>query len=118
MELIVNFFLDSGKGPRAPHYPSGNRRVDKRWGIFALATIGDMLPGYNSQSGGVTNGVSFRVNPVINVGAYTGYEGTYAKYNGGSTLVDNSVRFGVFGSYGKQNFIFQLSRLWGSGQSY
>ena len=83
---------------------------DNRWGlfvdgngIFAQANSGNMLPNYNAQSGGVTTGVTFRVNPVITVGAYTGYEGTYAKYNGGSTLVDNSVRFGVFGTYGKQD---------------
>jgi uncharacterized protein YhjY with autotransporter beta-barrel domain len=83
---------------------------DNRWGlfvdgngVFAQANSGNMLPSYNAQSGGVTTGVTFRVNPVITVGAYTGYEGTYAKYNGGSTLADNSVRFGVFGTYGKQD---------------
>ena len=29
------------------------------------------------------------------------YVGTYAKYNGGSQITDNSVRFGLFGTYGK-----------------
>jgi autotransporter-associated beta strand protein len=81
---------------------------DNRWGlfvdgngIFAQANSGNMLPNYNAQSGGVTTGVTFRVNPTITIGAYTGYEGTYAKYNGGSSIIDNSVRFGVFGTYGK-----------------
>jgi autotransporter-associated beta strand protein len=83
---------------------------DNRWGlfvdgngIFAQANSANMLPGYNAQSGGITAGVSFRVNPTITVGAYTGYEGTYAKYNAGSSLADNSVRFGLFGTYGKQD---------------
>jgi outer membrane autotransporter protein len=89
---------------------------DNRWGlfvdangIFAAANSGNMLPGYNSESGGVTTGVTFRVNPVISVGAYVGYEGSYNKYNGsnstassaGSTITDNSVRFGGFATYGK-----------------
>jgi autotransporter-associated beta strand protein len=88
---------------------------DNRWGlfvdangIFAQANSGNMLPGYNSESGGVTTGITFRVNPVISVGAYVGYEGSYNKYTGnnstavvsGSTLTDNSVRFGGFATYG------------------
>jgi uncharacterized protein with beta-barrel porin domain len=88
---------------------------DNRWGlfvdangIFAAANSGNMLPGYNSESGGVTTGVTFRVNPVISVGAYVGYEGSYNKYNGsnstaasaGSTITDNSVRVGGFATYG------------------
>jgi len=83
---------------------------DNRWslfadanGIFAQANSGNMLPNYNAQSGGVTAGVSFRVNPKLSVGVYTGYEGTYAKYNAGSKLIDNSVRFGLFGTYGHQD---------------
>ena len=83
---------------------------DNRWGIFvdgngifAQANSANILPTYNSQSGGVTTGVSFRVNPTLSVGAYTGYEGTYAKFNGGSSLIDNSVRFGVFGTYGQKD---------------
>jgi autotransporter-associated beta strand protein len=83
---------------------------DNRWGmfadangIFAQANSGNMLPNYNAQSGGVTAGVSYRVNPKISVGVYTGYEGTYAKYNAGSKLIDNSVRFGLFGTYGHQD---------------
>jgi T5SS/PEP-CTERM-associated repeat protein/autotransporter-associated beta strand protein len=83
---------------------------DNRWGlfvdgngIFAQANSANMLPTYNAQSGGVTTGVSFRINPTLSVGAYTGYEGTSAKFNGGSSLTDNSVRFGVFGTYGQKD---------------
>ena len=96
---------------------------DNRWGlfldgngIFAQANSGNMLPTYNAQSGGMTVGVTYRVNPVISVGAYTGYEGTYAKYNAGSTLIDNSVRFGLFATYGKvDNRGFYVSALLGGG---
>jgi len=89
--------------------------LDNHWGmfvdingIFANANSGNMLPGYNSQSGGVTTGLTFRVNPKLSVGAYTGYQGAYTKSgaNGsglgtGSRLIDNAVRFGVFGTYGQ-----------------
>jgi T5SS/PEP-CTERM-associated repeat protein/autotransporter-associated beta strand protein len=85
-------------------------RPDNRWGlfvdgngVFAQANSANMLPSYNAQSGGVTTGVSFRVSPTLSVGAYTGYEGTYAKFNGGSSLIDNSVRFGLFGTYGQRD---------------
>jgi autotransporter-associated beta strand protein len=96
---------------------------DNRWGlfldgngIFAQANSGNMLPTYNAQSGGMTVGVTYRVNPVLSVGAYTGYEGTYAKYNAGSTLIDNSVRFGLFATYGKvDNRGFYLSAMLGGG---
>jgi len=91
--------------------------VDNHWGlfvdgngIFAQANSANMLPGYNSESGGVTAGVTYRVNPTLSVGAYTGYQGTYTKSgaNGsglgtGSSLSDNAVRFGVFGTYGNKD---------------
>ena len=79
-------------------------------GIFAQANSANMLPGYNSESGGVTTGVTYRVNPKLSVGAYTGYQGTYTKSgsNGsglgtGSSLTDNAVRFGIFGTYGQSD---------------
>jgi autotransporter-associated beta strand protein len=96
---------------------------DNKWGlfldgngVFANANSGNMLPTYNAESGGATVGVTYRVNPVLSVGAYTGYEGTYAKYNAGSSLIDNSVRFGLFATYGKvDNRGFYLSALLGGG---
>jgi uncharacterized protein with beta-barrel porin domain len=77
-------------------------------GIFAKANSGNMLPGNSSESGGVTTGVTFRVNPVLSLGTYVGYEGSYNKSSrnnstavvSGSTLIDNSVRFGGFATYG------------------
>jgi len=91
--------------------------LDNHWGmfvdgngIFAQANSGNMLPGYNSESGGVTTGITYRVNPQLSVGIYTGYQGTYTKSgaNGsglgtGSSIIDNAVRFGVFGTFGQKD---------------
>ena len=91
--------------------------ADNHWGmfvdgngVFAQANSGNMLPGYKAQSGGVTTGLTYKWNDSFASGLYAGYEGTYAKYgaNGtglgvGSSLIDNSVRFGAFGTYGQKN---------------
>jgi autotransporter-associated beta strand protein len=91
--------------------------LDNRWGmfldangIFASANSANMLPGYQSESGGVTTGLTFKWNKNVATGLYAGYQGTYNKSgaNGsglgvGSTLIDNAVRFGLFGTYGEVN---------------
>jgi uncharacterized protein with beta-barrel porin domain len=91
--------------------------LDNRWGmfvdgngIFAQANSANMIPGYNSQSGGVTTGLTYKWNKNVSSGIYCGYQGTYTKSgaNGsglgtGSSLTDNAVRFGVFGTYGQEN---------------
>jgi T5SS/PEP-CTERM-associated repeat protein len=91
--------------------------LDNRWGmfvdgngIFAQANSANMLPGYQSESGGVTTGLTFKWNKNVATGLYAGYQGTYNKSgaNGsglgvGSTLIDNAVRFGLFGTYGEVN---------------
>lgn len=83
---------------------------DKHWGIFvdgngifAQANSGNMLPSYNSESGGVATGLSYQWNEHFSSGLYSGYEGSYTKYSGTApgTLVDNAVRFGLFGTYGE-----------------
>jgi T5SS/PEP-CTERM-associated repeat protein len=108
---------DGGKGVLDAKKDILRPGVDNHWGlfvdgngIFAQANSANMLPGYNSESGGVTAGVTYRVNPTLSVGAYTGYQGTYTKSgaNGsglgtGSSLSDNAVRFGVFGTYGNKD---------------
>ncbi len=114
-----------GKNPVSSKNPVASRRSakdilapgeDNHWGmfvdgngIFAQANSANMLPGYNSQSGGVTAGLTYLWNRNFETGLYAGYEGTYAKYgaNGsglgvGSRLIDNAVRFGVFGTYGQK----------------
>jgi autotransporter-associated beta strand protein len=91
--------------------------LDNRWGmfldangIFANANSANMLPGYQSESGGVTTGLTYKWNKNVSTGLYAGYQGTYNKSgaNGsglgvGSTLIDNAVRFGLFGTYGEVN---------------
>jgi uncharacterized protein with beta-barrel porin domain len=93
-------------------------------GIFAQANSANMLPGYNSESGGITTGVTFRANPVLSLGAYAGYQGTYNKYGnisgqqggGNSTLIDNAVRFGGFATYGHTDGRgFYVSAILGGG---
>jgi T5SS/PEP-CTERM-associated repeat protein len=91
--------------------------LDNHWGmfvdgngIFAQANSGNMLPGYNSESGGITTGLTYKWNDNFASGIYCGYQGTYTKSgaNGtglgtGSSLIDNAVRFGVFGTYGNKD---------------
>ncbi len=89
--------------------------VDKHWGvfidgngIFAQANSGNMLPNYNTESGGATTGVSYQWNNHFSTGLYTGYQGGYTKYNANAnaasgSLVNNAVRFGLFGSYGESD---------------
>ncbi|MCF7729722.1 MAG: autotransporter domain-containing protein, partial [Chthoniobacterales bacterium] len=72
-------------------------------GIFAQANSANLLSTYNAESGGVTTGLSYRWNKQVSTGLYTGYQGVYTKYSGGSTLVDNQVNFGLFGTYGQEN---------------
>ena len=91
--------------------------LDNHWGmfvdgngIFAQANSGNMLPGYSSQSGGVTTGLTYKWNENFASGLYAGYQGTYTKSGAnasglgtGSSLIDNAVRFGVFGTYGQKD---------------
>jgi uncharacterized protein YhjY with autotransporter beta-barrel domain len=91
--------------------------LDNHWGmfvdgngIFAQANSANMLPGYNSESGGITTGLTYKWNNNFASGLYCGYQGTYTKSgaNGtglgtGSSLIDNAVRFGVFGTYGSKD---------------
>lgn len=96
-----------GKNPSKDILEPG---ADNHWGmfvdgngIFAQANSANMLPGYNAQSGGLVAGLSYKWNPGVTTGIYAGYEGTYAKINGvynGSTIIDNAVRFGLFGTCG------------------
>jgi uncharacterized protein with beta-barrel porin domain len=91
--------------------------ADNHWGmfvdangVFANANSGNMLPGYNAQSGGINAGLTYKWNDSFASGIYCGYQGTYSKMgaNGsglgtGSSLIDNAVRFGVFGTYGHKD---------------
>jgi len=81
--------------------------LDNRWGmfvdgngIFANANSANMLPGYNFESGGITTGLTYKWNDSVGTGIYAGYQGAYSKNNGLGTLIDNAVKFGLFGAYG------------------
>ena len=106
---------DGGKGVLDAKKDILRPGLDNRWGmfldangIFANANSANMLPGYQSESGGVTTGLTYKWNKNVATGLYAGYQGTYNKSgaNGsglgvGSTLIDNAVRFGLFGTYGQ-----------------
>ncbi len=87
-----------------------------QWGLFVdgngifstMDNIGS-LGNYNSQGGGVNVGLSYRWNESLTTGVYVGYQGLQAEYDNGSRLIDNAVRFGLFGSWGKE---------WGPGEVY
>ncbi|MCF7728869.1 MAG: autotransporter domain-containing protein [Chthoniobacterales bacterium] len=75
-------------------------------GIFAQANNANTISTYNAESGGVTTGLSYRWNKQVSSGIYTGYQGAYTKFTGqnsGSSLIDNQVNFGLFGTYGEEN---------------
>jgi hypothetical protein len=99
-----------GKSVKDPSKDILRPGADNHWGmfvdmngIFAQANSGNMLPGYNAQSGGLVAGLTYKWSPSFATGIYSGYEGTYAKFGypySGSTVIDNAVRFGLFGTYG------------------
>jgi outer membrane autotransporter protein len=104
--------IDEGEGAGSKGVLDARKDIlrtgeDNRWGvfldgngIFAQANSGNMLPSYNAESGGVNAGLTYKWNEKVGTGIYSGYEGTYAKYSGGSKLIDNGARFGLFGTYG------------------
>jgi len=108
---------DGGKGVLDAKKDILRPGLDNHWGlfvdgngIFSQANSGNMLPGYNSESGGITTGLTYKWNDKVASGIYAGYQGTYTKSgaNGsglgtGSSLTDNAVRFGVFGTYGNKD---------------
>ena len=96
-----------GDGEKNPKNDILRPGLDSHWGmfldgngIFAKANSGNMLPGYNFQSGGITTGLTYKWNESFGSGIYAGYQGAYSKNNGLGTLIDNAVKFGLFGSYG------------------
>jgi uncharacterized protein with beta-barrel porin domain len=104
-----------GRGTLAADILS-NPDPENRWGvfvdgngIFSSADNISNLGRYNSQGGGVNAGLSYRWNNNLSTGVYVGYQGLQAKYDNGSRLIDNAVRFGTFASWGQE---------WGPGEVY
>ena len=96
-----------GDGENNPKNDILRPGLDSHWGmfldgngIFAKANSGNMLPGYNFESGGITTGLTYKWNESFGSGIYAGYQGAYSKNNGLGTLIDNAVKFGLFGAYG------------------
>ena len=96
-----------GDGEKNPKNDILRPGLDSHWGmfldgngIFAKANSGNMLPGYNFESGGITTGLTYKWNESFGSGIYAGYQGAYSKNNGLGTLIDNAVKFGLFGAYG------------------
>lgn len=112
----------SGKNPPKDILRPG---ADTHWGmfvdangIFAQANSGNMLPTYNAQSGGLITALTYKWNPNVVTGIYAGYEGSYAKYGGynsGNTVINNAVRFGLFGTYGQRNEKGEATGFYGDG---
>ena len=102
---------------RAIEQPVETGDAAERWwglfvdgnGIFSSADNISNLGRYNSQGGGVNVGLSYRWNRNLTTGVYVGYQGLQAEYDNGSRLIDNAVRFGLFGSWGQE---------WGPGEVY
>jgi outer membrane autotransporter protein len=70
-------------------------------GMWSQAQSVNNVPAYNTYAGGLQVGGSYQVAKNFNAGPYVGYQGTRIAYKdyGGSTATDNSVRYGIFGSY-------------------
>ena len=98
--------------------------VDNHWGvftdangIFANVNINNQLPGYTSESGGITIGADYKWNETFSTGLYTGYEGTQSKQNAGNFICDNGSRFGAFGTY-QHGGVFANAIVGGDTHSY
>ena len=74
-------------------------------GMWSQGQSVNNLPGYNTYAGGVQIGASYQGVKNFTFGPYVGYQGTRVTFNGnnsgGSSAVDNSVRYGLFGEYAK-----------------
>lgn len=100
----------SGQGDKDTGAIVPGSRGNKRWGmfvdgngIFARANSANMLPTYNVEGGGVTMGLTYAWNENFTTGVYAGYQGTRANYPDGSRLTNDSVRFGLMGTYGARD---------------
>lgn len=89
--------------------PQGDMRV---WilgnGNFARVTNVSQVPNYRFDSGGFLVGADYHLGESLIVGLYGGYQGTYARYSGGSTTEVNSVVFGGYATYSVGGFYTDL----------
>lgn len=107
---------NQGEGKRV--FPSGKNvttptvEPGRNWttfidgnGMWSQSQSVNNLPSYNTYAGGVQAGASYELMKGLSVGPYVGYQGARVNFSGnnggGSSAVDNSVRFGLFGEYSK-----------------
>ena len=86
-------------------------------GVFATVDNNNQLPGYSSESGGITLGADYNWSDNFSTGVYTGYQGMQSKQSGGNFICDNSSRFGLFSTY-QQGGWFANAVLGGDTHSY
>jgi outer membrane autotransporter protein len=89
--------VDSGTATNWNTWALGN-------GEFSRTMDISNLQNYNTDAGGFLVGADYRWNENVVTGLYAGYEYTYGKYSGGSTLQGNGVNFGGYASYTKKGF--------------
>jgi outer membrane autotransporter protein len=89
--------VDSGTATNWNTWALGN-------GEFSRTTDLSSVQNYNTDAGGFLVGADYRWNENVVTGLYAGYEYTYGKYSGGSTLQGNGVNFGGYASYAKKGF--------------
>lgn len=81
-------------------------------GMFAKTTSVNQVPGYRTDGGGVLFGTDYTFGdaslvgekPALTTGFFGGYQGLYAKYDGGGNTTMNSAVFGTYVSFTKGGF--------------
>ena len=84
---------------------------DNKWGLwvmgnglFANAPSVNQMPSYKFQSGGFLGGVDYAWSEHFATGVFAGYQGLYAKYNGGAKNTINSTNFGTYATFQHSGF--------------
>lgn len=84
---------------------------DNKWGVwvmgnglFANAPSVNQMPSYKVQSGGFLGGVDYAWSEHFATGVFAGYQGLYAKYNGGAKNTINSTNFGTYATFQHSGF--------------
>ncbi len=66
-------------------------------GVFSRINAVSDLPRLNSITGYFNVGVDYRINQVLNVGMYAGYQTSLARYSNGR-LRNNGLKYGLYGT--------------------
>ena len=98
--------LDAAQGPVAPAPKAGWAGFVEGNGVFADANSTSDIRDHESESGGITAGMTRELGEDLTAGAYLGYQRLDADYGVKDSIDDDAIRFGVFGtkSYGDLYF--------------